>query len=153
MAAARRLHSILFCMMVRSLEMKFSCLHVGSSFTLSIHFRYPLSVVSTALFFRWQNDVIYLLATVHFPSLKHVRTKSIFVPLFWQPKKSFLVVRSFAQSHFWTRHVLLFLTRCTRQYCLLCAHAHCGIIFTLSLSVAAAELSCSCVAAQRCIRL
>jgi len=26
-------------------------------------------------------------------------------------------------------------------------------IFTLSLSVAAAELSCSCVAAQRCIRL
>jgi len=46
-----------------------------SSYTLSIHFL----VVFFVQLFHWQNNAIFSLATVHFPSLKHVQTKSIFV--------------------------------------------------------------------------
>ena len=82
---------------------------VGNTFSLfpspPLHCLSTFSVVVIALFF---HNVMLLLATVHFPSLKHARPKSTFVvPLFCQ-QESFLVVGCFSlQSHFSTCHILL----------------------------------------------
>jgi len=138
MFATRRLHSYLSYSLVIAC---WKCIFLVSmlSFTLS---RSTYSVVFHAVF-HWQNDVILLLATVQFPSLKRVWTKSVFVLLFCRPKcyLARVVTSSDSAALRHSGYLLSFdwqfvFTRLILQVCVcVCVpvQAYSGVIFALTL--------------------